>query len=113
MSIGAVFSILLAAAVVAYVAAPLVRRDAAEEERASRAAGETIDLRSEKDMILASLKDLEDDHDTGKVERPDYEELKRKLTDRAIEIMKRLDELEARRGADNVSDYPRRRGPMS
>lgn len=113
MTWGLAVSAVLAAVVLGYVLAPLLRSDAAERERASHAAGETIDLRSEKDAILASLRDLEDDRQTGKVEEADYTTLQARLRARAIEIMKRLDELDERHRADNVAPYPsdgRRRG---
>lgn len=95
MSAGTVVSVLLAASTVAFVLAPLFRKDAAEAEKIARAESEAMELLSQKDMALAALKDLDDDRDTGKIDDRDYRELHTRLTTRAVDVMKRLDALEA------------------
>jgi cell division protein FtsB len=97
MTAGVVLSLLVAAAVIAFVAAPLLRSDAARAERVAAALDEAAELRSRREMLLASLKDLEDDRATDKIDEKDFAELNARLTGKAVELMKRLDELEQAR----------------
>lgn len=85
----------LAAAAAAFVIAPLFRPGAAEAERVARSLSEAQDLDSQREMALAALRDLEDDHATGKIGESDYLELKGRLSARAVDILRRIDELEA------------------
>jgi hypothetical protein len=48
-------------------------------------------------MLLASLKDLEDDRETDKIGDEDYERLKSRLSAQTIEVMQRLDRVERQR----------------
>ena len=107
MSAGGLFSLLLAAGAAAFIVAPLLRRDAAMAELVASGTGEERDLQSKHEMLLSSLKDLEDDRATEKIDEADYSELKGRLSARAVEIMKRLDELKAEREA--VGPRPVRR----
>ena len=104
MTAGLVVAIVVAAAVVAFVLAPLLRRDAAEAERVGAAVSDERDLSSRHEMLLGSLKDLEDDRATGKVDDADYANVKAELSSQAVAIMKQLDALgEARRRAAPVA----------
>ena len=94
MSPAAGIFLLLAVAVMAFVLAPLFRREAEEEERRASAADEMQELHSRREMALSALKDLEDDRATGKIGDEDYQDLKTKLTLQAVGLMKRLDGLE-------------------
>lgn len=85
--------IVLAVAVLWFVAAPLLRSDALEHERVVSAESEAVELQSRHAMLLASLADLEEDRGTGKLSDEDYERLKESLTSRAIEVMKKIDAL--------------------
>ncbi len=91
MTAGAWVALLLGLAGLAYVAAPLFRKDAAEIEQLASENSERQDLTSQREMVLAALKDLEDDYSTGKIDDTDYEKLKSQLSERAVDIMKRLD----------------------
>jgi len=92
MNLGMLTSAAMGLAVTAWVFSPLFARDAGEREKARSATGERADLFSRKEMVLASLKDLEDDRETDKISEHDYMQLKNKLTAQAIEIMKKLDD---------------------
>jgi hypothetical protein len=83
----------LALAVLWFVAAPLLRSDAAESERVVSAESEAVDLQSRHAMLLASLADLEEDRATGKLSDEDYERLHESLASRAVEVMKKIDNL--------------------
>ena len=107
---GIVTVLILAAVAVAFVVAPLLRKDAAEAERVAAAASEEIDMQSRHSMVLAALKDLDDDRATEKIDENDYEEMRGRLTVQAVEIMKRLDQLQAEheaRGKKKTVPHPR------
>jgi hypothetical protein len=94
MSAGVLIALLIGIAALTFVFAPLFRKDAAEAEMLAAASSELRDLRSRKEMLMASLRDLDDDRQTGKIDEQDYEQLKGRLTAQAVEVMKRLDELQ-------------------
>lgn len=104
MTQGALVSALLAVVALAFVLAPLFRRDAAVEERRARNLSEEEGLASEREMAVAALRDLEDDRATGKIGEQDYLEAKERLTARAIVLMRKLDELAEKR------EHPRPEG---
>ena len=91
MTGGYLLVIVLAVVAVAYIVAPLLRKDALEAERSADNRSEERDLLSKHGMLLASLKDLEEDHATAKIDDEDYEELRSRLTGEAVEILKQLD----------------------
>jgi len=99
----------LAAAVLWYVASPLLREDAAESERIVSANSEAVELQSRHAMLLAALADLEEDRATGKLDDSDYEQLEADLSRSAIDVMRKIDELEARPPAGPPG--PRSLGP--
>jgi len=100
MSVGVVVVFILAAAALAFVVAPLLRAEATVAERRQDNLGEERDLQARHATLLASLRDLEEDRSTDKLDTDDYDRLKHELSTRAIEIMKRRDELRARRDRD-------------
>lgn len=104
MTIALVPVIVIAAVAVWFVVAPMLRADAAEAERIGAAVSDERDLRSRHEMLLGSLKDLEDDRATGKVDDEDYARSKSELSTQAVLIMKQLDALaEARHRAAPVA----------
>lgn len=60
------------------------------------------ELEREKRMLLRTIRDIEFDHQTGKLSDRDAEEMNRVTRARAIEVMKALDEVEA--GAGGVRE---------
>jgi len=104
MTPGIVAALALGVAALAWLVAPLLRADAAEAERVGAAVSEERDLRSRRDMVLAALRDLEDDRDTGKIDDRDYAGLRAHLETEAIGLMKQIEALDRAR-----SD----RGPVS
>ncbi len=85
--------IVLALAVLWFVASPLLRSDAAESERVVSAESEAVELQSRHAMLLAALADLEEDRSTGKLTDEDYARLHESLTSRAVEVLKKIDAL--------------------
>jgi hypothetical protein len=104
-----VLVLLLASAVVAFVLAPLFRRDAAEAERVGAVHSEERDLASRREMLIAALRELEDDRAARRIDEPDYAELHARLSSEAVDVMRQLDAIdEARRGVRPVGVPSRR-----
>ena len=97
MSEGVVVVFIIGAVTLAFVLAPLFRKDAARSEFRAAAVSDLADLRSRHDMAMAGLKDLEDDRATGKIGDEDYAELERRLTAEAVEVLKKMDAFEKRK----------------
>ena len=95
MTAGMLLTLLIAVAAAVFVVLPLLRRDALEsEERPEASIGKLRESHERQQMLLASLKDLEDDRATDKLDEQDYEQLKSELSGQAIEVMQRIDALE-------------------
>ena len=104
--------LLLAAAIVAFVLAPLFRADAAEAERVGAVHSEERDLASRREMLISALRDLEDDRAARRIDEPDYAELHARLSTEAVDVMRQLDAIdEARRGGGPVGVPSRRAAP--
>ena len=76
------------------VSAPLRRRGALEEEESA----ERAELEAARDAKYREIRDAELDHRTGKLSDADYRRLDRELRAEAVQLLKRLDELEGREG---------------
>jgi len=92
VTLGAALAALLGLVALGFVVAPLLRGEGAPAAREAEAASEVRDLLSQREMLLASLRDLEDDHATTKISDEDYASLKQRLTRQAVEVLKRLDD---------------------
>jgi hypothetical protein len=82
--------ILLAGFFAAYILMPFF--DQGFKNRSSNPGeSEKERLMNRKEQILEAIRDLEYDHKMNKVTDEDYTQLKERLTQQAVEIMKRLD----------------------
>jgi len=107
MIAGEILALVLAVGIVVFVLAPLFRHDAAEAERIGAAVSEIRDLASKREMLLSALRDLEDDHASGKIDEADHREMHDRLSNEAVAIMKQLDALDqAERSATPVGMPP-------
>ena len=87
------------AAVVLFVSAPLRRRQATGElpvEQPPEATAELRELEAARDAKLRELRDAELDHRTGKLSDEDYGAIDVGLRAEAIEILRALDEARER-----------------
>jgi Na+-transporting methylmalonyl-CoA/oxaloacetate decarboxylase gamma subunit len=82
------------AAVLWLVAGPL-RRGVAEQRSAEESA-EHAELEALKEAKYREIRDAELDHRTGKLSDADYRRLDRELRAEAVDILKRLDDVEGR-----------------
>jgi len=108
LTAGTVLALIVAATIAAAVIAPLLREGSSAAPHDDFATAR--DLQSKQDMLLASLKDLEDDHATDKVSEEDYNELRSRLSAEAVEVMRALDADEQRRVAEATSGTLRHPG---
>jgi len=96
MELLVVFLVVLA--VVAFVAAPLRRRARGHDPDAALHA-ELADLEAAKEAKYREIRDAELDHRTGKLSDEDHRALDGELRAEAVALLKRLDAVRARVGA--------------
>jgi hypothetical protein len=112
MTAAIITMLILVAATAFYILRPLLAADARDPERGPTTAAEARDLQGEHDMVLASLKDLEDDRATGKLTDEDYTSIHARLSARAVKVMKQLDSLaEQERAATAPLRHPAAQPP--
>ena len=80
------------ALIVLIVSAPLRRRGVPEAEESA----EHAELEAAREAKYREIRDAELDHRTGKLSDADYRRLDRELRGEAVDILKRLDEVEGR-----------------
>ncbi len=107
MIAGIIASLVLGLIVMGVVVAPLLHKDAAISEQRSASLSEARELRSRYEMLLASIKDLEDDRATDKIGDEDYERLHAQLSREVIDLMHRMDAQDAERAAESERGAPR------
>jgi len=99
MTAGIVAVILIGLAALAWIVLPLVRGDRTETPSHSDELSLARELQSRHQQLLASLRDLEDDRATDKIDGPDYDDLRARLSAEAIDVMRELDTLKEARDA--------------
>ncbi len=73
-----------------FIVSPLVRRSSTGHGEYERAR-----IRSERDIVYQAIRDLEHDHETGKIETGEYEAMRTELRGRAVELIQREKDAEA------------------
>jgi len=79
-----------------FVTAPIRNREAAESD--DPAVAELADLEARKEAKYRQIRDAEADRASGKLTEEDFQRLDRELRAEAIDILKRIDRLQQRRG---------------
>ena len=83
--------VVMAIGLVVWVGEPLVRRGRVPEA-AVDAQGDAIErLMLQKETLYAAIRDLDFDHQTGKVDAEDHAELRRQMEAEAADILRQLD----------------------
>lgn len=85
-------------------------RDPALDVPPERTDTEREALEAEKAVLLQGIKELEGDSGTGKVDREDYQHLRRVAEARALEIIRQLNESDRRWGEEAEALIARRTG---
>ncbi|MDH3627594.1 MAG: hypothetical protein OEV00_07185 [Acidobacteriota bacterium] len=95
-----IFLLVLFLVVALYVVQPLLRggrpRSAIDAERLSQART----LESRQAMLVASIRDLEDDLAGDKIDKADHDTLHAQLTRETLEVMRELDQLQAQHAVE-------------
>jgi hypothetical protein len=95
--LGVILLILLVVLAVLFVAVPLLRAGGVEEwHTASEAQLRRIELRERRDAAYVALRELELDHDTGKLDDADYAVATKELRAEAMAALAALEEDERR-----------------
>ena len=92
----AVLGLLVAASLV-WIIGPILRPDSARADQNAGGLGRARELQSRHQQLLASLRDLDDDRTTDKIDESDYDEMRARLSAEAIEVMRAMDELKDER----------------
>jgi hypothetical protein len=104
MTIGLIVVGVIALAVIAFVTAPLLRSHTEEVIVGATIMSRARELHSQRDMLLASIRELEDDRATDKLSAEDFDELNARLSTEAIAVLDELEELEKTREALSADD---------
>jgi len=103
MSIAGIFLFIALIIVVgSLIAWPLLNPtpDMAEADRAS----DESNFQARHEAILKMIRDLDFDHQTGKIADDDYERQRRDLVDQGVETLQEIDALKANQTASNLSE---------
>lgn len=91
---GLIFFLLLLAVTVALVAAPLLRRDSSQSADTLHIQKQRERLLIYYERVLTNLRDLDEDHTTGKMPADAYNAEREEWVQRGIQVLRALDELE-------------------
>ncbi len=94
-------AIMIVAAVALFVAAPLV--EGARSRRRAAPPGDAERHEHQRALAVQGLRELEFDHEMGKLDEADYATLKRTLENRALAAMAALDRLAAPPSPENAA----------
>lgn len=83
--------IMIMLATVVYVSQPYWRKRAVVNSGSSN--GQLMDLIEKRDSLLAQIKELEFDHQVGKVSAEDFAEINARYRTEAIRVLRRIDAL--------------------
>ena len=96
--------IVMAIGLVVWVGEPLVRRGR-DREAAADAQGDAVErLTLQKETLYAAIRDLDFDHQTGKVDAEDHAELRRQMEAEAADILRQLDLADPLADLDHVAE---------
>ena len=83
--------IFLAIGLVVWVGEPLVRRGRTRETAADAQADVIERLTLQKETLYTAIRDLDFDHQTGKVDAEDHAVLRRQMEEEAVDLLRQLD----------------------
>jgi len=95
VSLGVALACLLSFGLLGYLLYPIISEASGHLAQSSAARSELEDLYIQREGTYATLKELEFDHETGKLIEEDYRELRARYSGEAVRILRRIDELEA------------------
>ena len=88
-----IIMVLIAAGLVIFIGEPLVRRHT--RETLDSAQDQVVEqLTLQKETLYTAIRDLDFDYHTGKVDEHDFTELRSRLENEAIDLLRALDEVD-------------------
>jgi len=100
---GLAFGLVILLAALAWIGAPLLRREKHKAEDAG-AERQRDRLLLVYERVLNTIRDLDEDHSTGKIGQADYEAERETWVQRGIQVLKALDRLDAQHVYDAPDD---------
>jgi hypothetical protein len=100
---GLLIGLVILAAALAWIAVPLLRQGKTRQEDA-QAAKQRERLLMVYERVLTNIRDLEEDHQTGKMNADDFEAERETWVQRGIQVLKALDRLDAEGASVEVDD---------
>lgn len=91
--IGLLMGLVLVLSVAAIVIAPLFRGEASETSAEAQMHKQRERLLGMYERVLTNIRDLDEDHNTGKMPTGDYQQEREQWVQRGIEVLKALDNL--------------------
>lgn len=98
---GLLAALILTALVLAFIAAPFMRRRAVPERRAADLQRERVLAYYER--VLRNVRDLDEDHALGKLDEAEYQHDRELWVERGVQALKLLDSLDAGSGGVSAS----------
>ena len=101
---GLVFGLILLLAAFIWIGAPLLRR-----EKFRLGGDEVLQKQHERllliyERVLTNIRDLDEDHTTGKMQTTDYESERESWVQRGIQVLKAMDHMDEEHPLANVAD---------
>ncbi len=90
---GLIFALALLLVAAVWVGLPLLRRQSARKTDDALVEKQRDRLALLYERILTNVRDLDEDHSTGKMNADDYEREREEWVQRGVEVLKALDEL--------------------
>ena len=100
MTIDGLIVLFLAVGLVIFVGTPFVQQRS-DHGVESETTLELEQLSLQKETIYTAIRDLDFDFQTGKVDTNDYGELRRHLEEEAVQLLRRIDEVDPLAGLDD------------
>ena len=92
MNVGAILvGIALVIGIVAYVARPLFERPESGRRQQAETASTRAQLINRRDAIYAVIRELDADHQTGKINDEDHQALRKRYVTEGVAVLKQLD----------------------
>ena len=93
--IALLIGVVILSGIVYYVSRPLLKA----RRTAKPNAADALSLETQRDSLYTQIKELDLDHETGKVNAEDYTRVRAELVTQAAEVLKQLDGVVAEQGA--------------
>lgn len=90
-------------AAIGIVSWPLLRGIGAKSRPGLVEDTEVSDLLAQKDATLFAISELESDYEIGSLSQADYQELRQKYEEKAVALIKAVDEMRSERGLQGVN----------